>query len=203
MSLAVTRLMRSRLQTNALKHKPTTRAGLMMRFPGYQGKTETACEIAAAFEDAWLDQRSYFSVSTVHAWARLRSDPHEFEAAVHDIADRIEATPQLIDYHRRRTALREWCIDPASWNTIVDQLRGHGRGQQPELGDRQRDWASIIVWSRITGSERILAPHPIRDQQPAAIAEQWRQRAAPVTMRTDAATAAQQAISRTAAATAA
>jgi hypothetical protein len=44
-------------------------------------------------------RRSYFSVSTVHAWARLRSDPHEFEAAVHDIADRIEATPQPTDYH--------------------------------------------------------------------------------------------------------
>jgi hypothetical protein len=55
MSLAVTRLMRSRLQTNALKHKPTTRAGLMITGGGYQGKTETACEIAAAFEDAWLD----------------------------------------------------------------------------------------------------------------------------------------------------
>jgi chloramphenicol 3-O-phosphotransferase len=55
MSLAVTRLMRSRLQTNALKHKPTTRAGLMITGGGYQGKTETACEVAAAFEDAWLD----------------------------------------------------------------------------------------------------------------------------------------------------
>ncbi len=54
MSLAVTRIMRSRLQTNALKHKPTTRPGLMITGGGYQGKTETACEIAAAFEDAWL-----------------------------------------------------------------------------------------------------------------------------------------------------
>jgi hypothetical protein len=89
----------------------------------------------------------------------------------------IEATPQPIDYHRRRTALRDWCIDPASWTTIVDQLSGHSRGQHPDLGDRQRDCASIIVWSRITGSERLFAPHPIRDQQPTDIAEQWRQRA--------------------------
>src|SRR5207244_1106796 len=49
MSTAVARLMRSRLQTNALKHKPTTRAGLMITGGGYQGKTETACEVAAAF----------------------------------------------------------------------------------------------------------------------------------------------------------
>jgi len=122
-------------------------------------------------------RRGYFSVSAVHAWARRRSDPHEFEAAVHDIADRIEATPQPIDYHRRRTALRDWCIDPASWTTIVDQLPGRSRGQRPELGDRQRDCASIIIWSRITGSERNFAPHPIRDQQPADVAEQWRRRA--------------------------
>jgi len=55
MSRAVGKVMRSRLQINALKHKPTTRAGLMITGGGYQGKTETACEIAAAFEDAWLD----------------------------------------------------------------------------------------------------------------------------------------------------
>jgi hypothetical protein len=65
MSLAVTRLMRSRLQTNALKHKPTTRAGLMITGGGYQGKTETVCEIAAAFEDAWLDLHQQLNPNTV------------------------------------------------------------------------------------------------------------------------------------------
>ncbi len=54
MSMAVTRLLRGRIETNALKGKPSTRAGVMITGGGYQGKTETACEIAAAFEDAWL-----------------------------------------------------------------------------------------------------------------------------------------------------
>lgn len=54
MSAAVSRTLWSRLQTNALKHKPTTRAGLMVSGGGYQGKTETVCEVAAAFEDQWL-----------------------------------------------------------------------------------------------------------------------------------------------------
>ncbi len=54
MSAAVARLMRSRIQNNALKHKPSTRAGLLISGGGYQGKTETACEGAAAFEDQWL-----------------------------------------------------------------------------------------------------------------------------------------------------
>ncbi|TMC10510.1 MAG: hypothetical protein E6J41_08070 [Chloroflexi bacterium] len=55
MSTAVARLMRSRIQNNALKHNPATRAGLMISGGGYQGKTETACEVAASFEDQWLD----------------------------------------------------------------------------------------------------------------------------------------------------
>jgi chloramphenicol 3-O-phosphotransferase len=54
MSAAVAEVMRARIQTNALKHKPTTRAGLIINGGGYQGKTETACEVAAAFEDDWL-----------------------------------------------------------------------------------------------------------------------------------------------------
>lgn len=55
MSQAVTRLLRGRIESNALKHKPSTRAGVMITGGGYQGKTETACEIAAAFEDDWLE----------------------------------------------------------------------------------------------------------------------------------------------------
>ncbi len=54
MSAAVSALMRSRIHGNALKHNPTTRAGLMISGGGYQGKTETACEVAAEFEDQWL-----------------------------------------------------------------------------------------------------------------------------------------------------
>ena len=55
MSQAVTRLLRARIENNALKHKPATRAGVMITGGGYQGKTETACETAAGFEDDWLD----------------------------------------------------------------------------------------------------------------------------------------------------
>ncbi|MGH3121113.1 MAG: TniB family NTP-binding protein, partial [Streptosporangiaceae bacterium] len=55
MSQAVARVLRGRIESNALKHKPSTRAGVMITGGGYQGKTETACEIAADFEDAWLD----------------------------------------------------------------------------------------------------------------------------------------------------
>ncbi|MFI7642364.1 AAA family ATPase [Nonomuraea sp. NPDC049400] len=49
------KLLRARIESNALKHKPTTRSGVMVTGGGYQGKTETVCEICAAFEDFWLD----------------------------------------------------------------------------------------------------------------------------------------------------
>ncbi|WP_420312219.1 TniB family NTP-binding protein [Streptomyces sp. YS-B37] len=55
MTKAVTKLVHGRIMGNALKHKPTTRAGVMVTGGGYQGKTETVCEIIATFEDTWLE----------------------------------------------------------------------------------------------------------------------------------------------------
>ncbi|MEU3136362.1 TniB family NTP-binding protein [Streptomyces sp. NPDC006854] len=55
MSQAVDRLLAARIRQNAFKARPATRAGVMVSGGGYQGKTETVCETAAAFEDAWRD----------------------------------------------------------------------------------------------------------------------------------------------------
>jgi AAA domain len=55
MSRTVSDLMRGRLQNNAVKFTPGTRDGLMINGGGFQGKTETACWAAAAFEDLWRD----------------------------------------------------------------------------------------------------------------------------------------------------
>jgi len=53
MSVRVAALMRGRMQNNAVKFMPGTRDGLMINGGGFQGKTETACSAAAAFEDLW------------------------------------------------------------------------------------------------------------------------------------------------------
>ncbi|MFD4745888.1 TniB family NTP-binding protein [Streptomyces rubiginosohelvolus] len=53
MSQSVDRLLSARIGTNSFKAKPSTRAGVMISGGGYQGKTETTCEIVAAFEDSW------------------------------------------------------------------------------------------------------------------------------------------------------
>ena len=54
MSRAVSQVMSSRLRLGALKARPSTRRGLIINGGGCQGKTETACEVAAAFEESWL-----------------------------------------------------------------------------------------------------------------------------------------------------
>jgi hypothetical protein len=61
MSRAVGRLLTSRIETNALKQLATTQAGVMVTGGGYQGKTESVCEIIATFEDGWRDLLGHFN----------------------------------------------------------------------------------------------------------------------------------------------
>ncbi|HZO68819.1 MAG TPA: AAA family ATPase [Kribbellaceae bacterium] len=89
MSEAVARMMGSRILHNALKHKPTTRAGLMVNGGGYQGKTETVCEIAAAFEDQWLDLHQQINP---HAVPGTR----DLHATVAYVQTPVTATPKSI-----------------------------------------------------------------------------------------------------------
>ena len=76
-----------------------------------------------------------------------------------------------------RTALRgDWCIDTETWRWLTGQLPPpqwiHGR--PPQLGDRKRQSASVYIWARVTGTEHVFAPHPLRDQQPADQHNAWR-----------------------------
>jgi hypothetical protein len=54
MSAWVSRQARSLIEANAFCQGPGTRPGLMVNGGGCQGKTETACEALACFEDEWL-----------------------------------------------------------------------------------------------------------------------------------------------------
>ncbi|MFF0145150.1 TniB protein [Amycolatopsis sulphurea] len=121
MSAAVVRLMRSRLQTNALKHKPTTRPGLMITGGGYQGKTETACEIAAAFEDAWLDLHDQLNPAAIPG-------TRDLHAPVAYVQTPVTAKPKstcqaILDFfgadHKRMTL-------PQLTRAVRTSLRDHG-----------------------------------------------------------------------------
>src|SRR5439155_781616 len=106
MSATVARVMGSRILNNALKHKPTTRAGLMVNGGGYQGKTETVCEIAAAFEDQWLDLHN-------HVNPHMVPGTRDLLATVAYVQTPVTATPKSICQaiqrrggHPDRTTLR-------------------------------------------------------------------------------------------------
>ncbi|GLI03696.1 hypothetical protein [Phytohabitans aurantiacus] len=48
--------------------------------------------------------------------------------------------------------------------------------QEPELGDRKRQIASINIWVQITSGEHHFAPRPIEAAQPANIQHAWKLR---------------------------
>jgi hypothetical protein len=119
-------------------------------------------------------QRAYVATSSVQRWARSRPDPREFENAVHALAEHLSHADGLLDYGRRRHALRDWCIGPGDWTRIREQLGPyHPHANRIQLGDRRRQTASMIVWTRVTQSEHVFAPHPIRDQQPPDVQAAW------------------------------
>ncbi len=91
-------------------------------------------------------------------------DPAEFRLAVHALATELSVTPALTDYKHRREALRTWCIDPATWQDIAGQLPRTKGPFQPELSDCKRQFATEVVWARVTQGEHVMAPQLIEDQ---------------------------------------
>ncbi|MEU3497600.1 AAA family ATPase [Kitasatospora cineracea] len=65
MSLKVSRLVNRRISNNAWKRNSSTLSGVMVNGLGYHGKTETTCEVAAAFEDRWLALHDHLNPRTV------------------------------------------------------------------------------------------------------------------------------------------
>ncbi len=96
--------------------------------------------------------------------AAFADDPADFRLAVHALARQLSATPGLINYKHRRDALRHWCIDPAAWQDIISQLPPTKGPFQPELSDCKRQFASEVIWARITQGEHLLAPRIIENR---------------------------------------
>jgi hypothetical protein len=86
---------------------------------------------------------------------------------VHALARQLSATPGLTNYQHRRDTLRNWCIDPETWQDIISQLPPTKGPFQPELSDCKRQFASEAAWARITQGEHLLAPGSSRTRYPA------------------------------------
>jgi hypothetical protein len=104
------------------------------------------------------------SFATAACWT-AEAGPAEFHLAVHALAKQLNNTPNLIDYKHRRDALQTWCIAPATWQDILDRLPPTKGPFQPDLSDCKRQFASEVVWARITQGEHVLAPQPIADHR--------------------------------------
>jgi TniQ len=127
---------------------------------------------AADFLGIRLNEHQHSPAPALHQWLRQRGSA-DFTAALHNLARELEATPDLIDYHHRRQALRGWCLDPATWRDITDRLPPVPGTLQPTLHDRKRQEASAFVWVHITQGEPRFAPRPIEAEQPEPVRRTW------------------------------
>src|SRR5262249_13114843 len=90
-------------------------------------------------------------------WARDSIEPRQFETALLDLADELDSVPYLINYQRRRQALRSWSIDPSTWQQLLRQLDPTAVHTAQELGDQGRPAPTISVCARITKGDHPLA----------------------------------------------
>ena len=121
MSTAVSRLVSSRIRSNAIKSKPGTRAGLMVSGGGYQGKTETICETVATFEDEWLELHHSLNPEAI-------AGTRDLHATVAYVQTPVTATPKstcetILDFygeqHRNMTL-------PQLVRTVKAAIHAHG-----------------------------------------------------------------------------
>src|SRR6266704_3293249 len=118
----------------------------------------------------------YPGAGHVHSGARKQHGPLSFENALEALTIELgnPATP-LIDYHARRQALQTWCIDEDTWTSLTARLPPAPGPQQPDLGDRKRQLASIYIWVQLTSGEHLFAPRPIEAIMPPALRKPWAQ----------------------------
>jgi hypothetical protein len=99
--------------------------------------------------------------------------PGDFTAALRNLAAQLDSDPGLINYQRRRQAMREWCLDPGTWQQLTTRLAPVPGPVQPVLDDRKRQEASAFTWAYVTQGEPRFAPHPIQDSQPGPVQKDW------------------------------
>ncbi|MGK4593932.1 TniQ family protein [Amycolatopsis sp. w19] len=94
-------------------------------------------------------------------WAERHHRAIELQHALLEIADRLTATGDLIDYQRRRTALQHWPLPETEWNTLVswqfDENIEHGP-TFANLGEHGRLVASIVIWTQTTHGDHRATP---------------------------------------------
>ena len=123
---------------------------------------------------AWPGYGIYAGAGHVHSGTRKQHGPLAFENALEALARELDhpATP-LASYQSRRQALQAWCIDEDTWISLTARLPPGPGPQQPDLGDRKCQLASIYVWVQVTSGEHLFAPRPIEAIMPPSLRKPW------------------------------
>lgn len=107
-------------------------------------------------------------------WERAGRSPAEFERVLRELGAELRAPRRpLIDYQRRREALRDWSLPPDEWDALVSELPPLPGPIRPPVGDRKRQDASVYIWVQVTQGEHLFAPRPIEAEQPQDVQREW------------------------------
>lgn len=114
----------------------------------------------------------YAITTRTYQWLNDQA-PDRFTKALRDMAEDMDLASGLIDYRRRREALRNWSLAPGTWHEIITSLPPVPGPVRPNLDDRKRQEASAFIWARITGGEPLFAPRLIEAGQPDHVRRAW------------------------------
>jgi hypothetical protein len=100
---------------------------------------------------------------------------NNFNHALSDLAQRLDATTDPVDYNKRRHAVQDWCLTIDQWREIISCLPlNPWNPRQPILDDHKRQEASAVIWAHVTQGEPCFAPRPIEAAQPDHTRNAWR-----------------------------
>jgi hypothetical protein len=111
--------------------------------------------------------------SDLARWLHDHGATKDFIQALHRIAEQLDTAPARVNYQYRRQAMREWCLDPGTWQELTSRLPPVPGPFRPVLDDRKRQEASAFVWAHVTQGEPRFAPRPIEASQPDLVRKDW------------------------------
>ncbi|WP_329458715.1 TniQ family protein [Streptomyces sp. NBC_01497] len=121
-------------------------------------------------------EKALYTEDNTHIWMKSTHEVQDFRIALSDLAAELSNRADgLIDYQYRREALRDWSLDPSTWQELTSRLEPP-HGKQPVLDDRKRQDPSVFIWVHVTCGEHLFAPRPIEAAQSLDVQQDWARR---------------------------
>lgn len=151
-------------EVQSRKVRAVLRSSAMQLVQAVSGSTAGEAADYLGLPASWL---------TTGSWGVMRPDTLRRAAtgeaivrALHQLAAHVASLPRKIDYHERRLRFAGWDFTDDDWQRFTRDLHTYGGLSARLSNDLQRRSSSAFIWSRLTGSEWVLAPaiqqHPSR-----------------------------------------